>query len=210
MYQGHRRLSRVKARLLTRSKKFDLAVIAGLLVMLAFTMLLVPRAEAQLTFPRLGLSASPTSYVDSLAVEIGQEFTLYVCAFGNQPGDPLEQDISVLQWAVHQVCCGAVLQIIDTEFSPDFYHEGTPYFGVSSSSETCVSEEAIVLATLTIVLDAPEPGDYLAAAGPWAAAVDCDGNNPLFMDMPMTLTATSDGISPVSQTTWGGLKATYR
>ena len=95
------------------------------------------------------------------------------------------------------------------EYNPDFTHEGTPYFGVTSSSETCVDEDAIVLATLTMILDAPEPGDYLAAAGPYAAAYDCEGNSPLFMDMPMTITAYGD-ITPVESRTFGGLKAIYR
>ena len=209
MYKPDRPVSRVKSSRLSRLLKLDIMIISILLTLLAGGLLLAPRAEAQLTFPRLGLSASAESYVDTLTTEIGQEFTLYVCAFGFASGDPLEQDVSVLKWAVHQVCCGAVLEIMDTQYSPDFFHTGSPYMGVTSSSETCVSADAIVLAALTMRIDAPEVGDYLAAAGPFDAAVDCEGNNPLFMDMPVIITATGDP-TPVEASTWGGLKAIYR
>jgi hypothetical protein len=202
-------LSRVKTVLLSRGLKFDIMVLVGLLVVLAATMLMVPRAEAQIEFPRLGISASPTAYVDTMTVDAGQEFVLYVCALGHNPGEPLDQDVSVLQWAVHQVCCGAVLEILDVQYNPNFYHEGTPYFGVSSSSESCVTEDFITLATLTMTINAPEPGEYLAAAGPFAAAVDCEGNNPLFMDMPLTLNVVGE-VTPVSGSTWGSIKASYR
>lgn len=189
-------------------RRFSAFFSANLLA-LAVLMILAPGAQAQLDFPRLGLSTSAESYVDTLTVEIGQEFTLYVCAYGNQPGDPLNQEVSALAWAVHQVCCGAILEVVAEEYNPDFYHEGTPYFGVTSSSETCVTADSIVLATLTMVIDAPEPGEYLAAAGPFSAAVDCEGNNPLFMDMPVILTVWGEP-TPVEASTFGGLKAIYR
>ena len=189
-------------------KSSDSRIVHGLLL-LFLSLIAVSSASAQLTFPRLGISASAESYVDSLAVESGQEFTLYVCAFGFEPGEPLNQDVSVLQWAVHQVCCGAILEVLETRYNPDFTHEGTPYMGVASSSETCVSADAIVLATLTVVMNAPEPGDYLAAAGPFAPAWDCEGNNPLFMDMPLTVTIDGDP-TPGERSSWGELKALYR
>jgi hypothetical protein len=202
-------LSRAKARFLSRGLKFDIMIIGAVAVLLLAVILLAPRAEAQVSFPRLGMSASAESYVDSLTVTIGEPFTVYVCAFGFEPGEALDQEISVLQWAIHQVCCGAIFETIDTEYNPAFTHVGSPHMGVSSSSETCVTEDAIWLATITAVLDAPEPGDYLAVAGPIDAAFDCEGNNPLFMDMPMTLTATGD-ITPVVNSAWGAVKAVYR
>lgn len=209
MIKDTRPLSRVKTALISRGQRFDILVIVSVVVLLGVAMFLAPQADAQIAFPRLGISASPVSYVDSLEVDIGESFQLYVCAFGNQPGDPLEQEVSVLQWALHQVCCGAVLEVQDVDFNPDFYHEGTPTFGVASSSESCVSAESIVLATLTLTLNAPEPGVYLAAAGPFAPAIDCEGNNPLFMDMPVNLIASGE-VTPVESSTWGGLKASYR
>lgn len=182
----------------------------SLLILTALLLLLqAPGAQAQLTFPRLGFSASAESYVDTMTVEMGQEFTLYVCAFGFAPGDPLNQDVAELQWVMHQVCCGGVLEVVGVQYNPAFTHVGDPYSGVTSSSEACVNSDAIMLATLTMTLTAPEPGGYLAAAGPYAAASDCEGNHPLFMDMSMVIYATGE-ITPVASTTWGALKATYR
>ena len=209
MNGSRRTLSRVKARLLSRGLKFDIMIIVALVVLLATSLLLAPRAEAQITFPRLGLSASAESYVDTLDVAMDEPFTVYICAFGFAPGDPLEQDVSVLQWAVHQVCCGAIFETLDVEYNPAFTHFGSPHMGVTSSSETCVSQDTIWLATLTARLDAPEPGEYLVAAGPINAALDCEGNNPLFMDMPMTITAVGE-ITPVESSSWDAVKAVYR
>jgi hypothetical protein len=190
--------------------KFDIMVITALVVLLVAALVLSPgRARAQVSFPRLGMSASPDMYVPTATIEAGEPLTLYVAAFGFEPGDPLDQPVSVLPWAVHQVCCGAVLEIVDIQYNPDLTHQGDPYLGVTSSSETCIEQDSILLATLTVNFNAPEPGDYLAAAGPFAAAVDCEGSNPLFMDMPMTITVTGDP-TPTEPSRWGSLKAIYR
>ncbi len=209
MRPTQRPVSRARARLLTRDLKINIMIIASLSAILAVSLLLASPARAQLTFPRLGLSASPTAYVDTMSVPINEPFTVYICAFGFAPGDPLEQDVSVLQWAVHQVCCGALFETLAVEFNPAWSHEGTPDTGVTSTSPQCVADDAIWLATITARLDAPEPGDYLVAAGPFNAASDCEGNHPLFMDMPMMLTA-GGGITPVESTSWDAVKAVYR
>jgi hypothetical protein len=210
MTRRQRTFSRVKAALLTRGMKFDIMVITALVVLLVAALVLAPgRAEAQLTFPRLGMSASPDFFDPEITVENGETFTLHVSAVGFEPGLPMDQDVSVLQWAVHQVCCGAVLNILEVQYNPALSHSGEPYFGVSSSSETCISQDSILLATLTVSMDAPEPGEYLAAAGPFAPAFDCEGNNPLFMDMPMTITVNGEP-TPTLGSTWDSLKAIYR
>jgi hypothetical protein len=182
---------------------------AATLLIIVTTGLLAQPVKAQLSFPRLGISASAEAYVDTLTVAEGQEFTLYACAFGVEPGLPLEQDVSVLQWVIHQACCGASLVVLDTQFNPELTHIGDPYQGVISSSEICVSADSILLATLTCVMEAPEPGNYLAAAGPFGPAQDCEGGNPLFMDMPLSIRVTEDS-APVEASTWDGLKAFYR
>lgn len=202
-------MARLKTAILNRGMKLDVMIITAVLALLVTTLVLAPRAHAQLDFPRLGISASAASYVDTLTVDNLAPFTLYVCAFGSQPGQPLDQDVTTLRWGIHQVCCGAVLEVTDIAYNPDFTHTGDPYQGVTSTAETCVTADLIVLATLTVRMDAPEPGIYLAAGGPFGPTDDCAGAHPLFMDMPMSVTINGD-ITPVSASTWDGLKAIYR
>lgn len=208
----HRRIpgfARPRVDIMARGLKLEVMIVAAVVALLATTLVLAPRAHAQISFPRLGISASAESYVDTFSVDNEAPFTLYVCAFGFQSGQPLGQEVSSLQWAIHQVCCGAVLEVTGITYNPDFTHTGDPYSGVTSTSDVCVDADSIVLATLAVRMTAPEPGDYLAAAGPSGPAWDCAANNPLFMDMPMTITITGD-ITPVQASTWDGLKAIYR
>jgi hypothetical protein len=166
-------------------------------------------ARAQTVFPRMGLSASPDVYVDTIEVGVGQEFTLYACVFGHDPGQALEQPVSRLSWVIHQVCCGAQVDIVDIQYNPEFDHEGHPILGVYSSVPACYDQQAINLATLTCVLNEPIVGGVLWAAGPYDASSDCEGGNALFMGMPVTI-VPDDITTPVEATAWGTLKALYR
>ncbi len=183
----------------------------GLAAALALVALLVAGpAAAQYDFPRIGLSASPTSYVDTMTAEIGHEFTLYACVFAHEPGQPLQQPLHQVSWVVHQACCGAYLDVQSVELNPLLEHTGsTPLAGMVSSVDGCLDESAILLATLTVRLDAPGPGQYLWAAGPYAFAQDCEGGNPIFMDMPVTITVPNNS-TPTEVRDWGALKALYR
>jgi hypothetical protein len=186
----------------TLSRTVRLAALAGLL-------LAAGSASAQYDFPRIGLSAAPDRYVDAMEAEIGEEFTMYACVFAHAPGEPLQQPLQSVAWVIHQACCGAYLDLVDVVYNPEFVHVGqSPLSGVVSSAETCVDREGIWLATLTVRLDAPGPGDYLWAAGPYAGAADCDGGTPVFMDMPVNITVP--GSTPVVSSSWGTLKARYR
>lgn len=167
-------------------------------------------AAAQYEFPRIGLSASATSYVDTVTATVGDEFTLYACVFGHEPGQPLQQPLHQVAWVVHQACCGAYLDVQSVELNPLLDHIGsTPLAGIVSSVDGCLDESAILLATLTVRLDAPGPGQYLWAAGPYAYAQDCEGGNPIFMDMPVMITVP-DSSTPTEARDWGALKALYR
>jgi len=122
----------------------------------------------------------------------------------------MDQEFSTLSWVIHQVCCGAALSVESVDYSPDFQHEGHPYTGVISSSEVCVDEPYILLATMVMTLTADEDGAYLAACGPFQQAVDCAGENPLMMAMTMTLDLTGVSSTPTDRAELGEIKALYR
>ncbi len=167
-------------------------------------------AFGQYTFPRIGLSASAEAWVDSITVQPDETFTLYACVFGHDPGQALAQPLSELSWVVHQVCCGAWMNVLAVDLNPAFQHVGeSPLSGmVAVADGGCIDSPGIRLATLTVQIVAPGPGQYLWAAGPYALAHDCQGGEPIFMDMPVTVTVT--GETADRDTPWGAAKAMYR
>lgn len=167
-------------------------------------------ALGQYTFPRIGLSAAAEAWVDSISVQPDETFTLYACVFGHDPGQPLEQPLGELSWVVHQVCCGAWMNVLAVDLSPDFEHAGeSPLSGMTAvANGGCIDSPGIRLATLTVQIVAPGPGRYLWAAGPYALARDCDGNETIFMDMPVTVTVTGEAADRA--TPWSAAKALYR
>jgi len=206
-----RPLLRVKARKApeyTQPKYINRLFLVVAAVLLAVILLSASSARAQ--FPRIGISGAPDHFIESIDVVMNEEFTLYVCVFGVDEETPLDQEYSSLSWVLHQVCCGASLFVNDVVYSSDFQHEGSPSLGVISSSEVCVDEPSILLATLTMVMVADEDGGYLAACGPYQQPVDCDGNNPLLMALPMTLNLTGTPGVPTSTPAFDSLKALYR
>ncbi len=208
---NRRPVSRVKARKApkyTQPKYSNWLFLVVAAVLLAVVMLSASAAQAQ--FPRIGISASSTEYVENIDVVLNEEFTLYVCVFGEDSDTPLDQDFISLSWVLHQVCCGATLTVHNVQYNTDFQHEGTPNQGVVSSSDVCVDEPAILLATLTMTIFAEDDGAYLAACGPYQQPVDCEGGNPLLMAMPMTLNLTGAGSVPTDHSVFGELKALYR
>jgi len=189
--------------------RFPQARRAATIGVLAGALLAAASASAQYDFPRIGLSAAPDRYVDAMEAGIGEEFTIYACVFAHVPGEPLQLPLRSVAWVIHQACCGASLDVVDVQYNPDLLHEGrSPLSGMVSSVEGCLDQDGIWLATLTVRLNAPGPGDYLWAAGPYAAAVDCDGGNPFFMDMPVNITVPAS--TPSANSSWGTLKAGYR
>ncbi|MCB1183804.1 hypothetical protein KDM41_10250 [bacterium] len=179
------------------------------LPILALLLLAAGAARSQEVFPRIGLSASQDHHVDRIVIDPDSTFTIYAMAFGNQPGMPMDQPVTSLHWVIHQVCCGAAVQIVDMELNPDLEHEGHPLAGMVSSAPTCLDQDAIWLASMTVRVAAPFSGDYLWAAGPFGAAQDCDGGSPFFMDLPITVSVEGD-VLPNDQPTFGSLKARFR
>jgi hypothetical protein len=182
---------------------------AGLVALVALLLLVAGAARAQEEFPRIGLSASRDVYLDHITVDMGATFTLYAMAFGHTPGQPLGETVLSLPWVIHQVCCGAVLDLQDMELNPDLIHDGHPLAGMVTSSEQCLDQDSIWLATLTVRVAAELPGDYLWAAGPYGPVENCEGTNPFFMAMPVTITFEGEP-TPTTDHAWGAIKSLYR
>jgi len=164
---------------------------------------------AQTDFPRLGLSAAPDAYISTIEVAAGEPFQVYVVAKGPDGSDVLPFDLLSLEWAVFAPCCGASYEIIAMEFNPLLDHVGHPFSGVDSSSEICLDDDFLYLASLTFEMRVELPGNYILPAGAIGPAYDCDGESHFFFDL--TVEAIVDGgFTPNVTSTWGALKASYR
>lgn len=173
---------------------------------LLLVLLIAPQVRAQ---PRIGLSASKDIYVDNISVPFDTDFQVYAMVFGSEPGTAMNQAVSSLPWVIHQVCCGAVVEILHIEFNPELEHTGHPLGGTVSSVETCIDQDSIWLATLTVRLTTEQEGYVLWASGPFGPILDCEGGVPFFMNMPLTIAL--DGEPTPNQTSqWGQVKAMYR
>jgi hypothetical protein len=181
----------------------------GLFLLVALLMLTASVARSQNMYPRVGLSFSPDEHVESQVVVPGEEFTLYVCIFGPETGIPVNQPFSSLSWVIHQVCCGAEVDILHYDLNPDLASVGHPLVGVLTTAETCYDRESTLLASMTCTLDNPTPGGVLWAAGPSDASFDCSGGNALFMGMAVNI-LVEDDVLPVEDSSWGSIKAIYR
>lgn len=201
---------RISAKVRSRSGSGSwTAICLGLFLLLGLVLLLAGTARSQNMYPRVGLSFSPDEHVDSQVVVPGEEFTLYVCIFGPQTGMPVEQPFTSLSWVIHQVCCGAEVNILNYDLNPELTNEGHPLVGVLTTAETCYDRESTLLGTMTCTLENPTPGGVLWAAGPSDAAYDCTGGNALFMGMAVNILVEED-ILPVEDSSWGSIKAIYR
>jgi hypothetical protein len=178
-------------------------------ILLTAALALTAAGAAAQDAPRIGISAAPDSYVGELVVGEGEVFTLYACIFGPAGGEPVELQLASVAWVIHQVCCGAEINIHDIQFNPDLIHEGHPLVGVSSTTPTCIDEQGVVLATMQASLANIQTQEMLWAAGPFGPARDCDGGSPLLDALPLTI--IYDGvITPDETTSWGAVKAVYR
>ena len=181
----------------------------SLFLLVAWLVLTAGVARSQNMYPRVGLSFSPDEYLESQVVVPGEEFTLYVCIFGPEAGLPVDQPFTSLSWVIHQVCCGAEVDILNYDLNPELNNEGHPLVGVLTTADTCYDRESTLLATMTCTLDNPTPGGVLWAAGPSDAAYDCTGGNALFMGMAVNILVDED-VLPVEDSSWGSIKAIYR
>jgi hypothetical protein len=181
-----------------------------LLPLAAVLLLLAGAATAQLPPPnaRLGLSAAPDRHEPILQIQLGDPFTLYMIATGNE-GAPLPYSVSAFEWAVYAVCCGGAGEIIDVQYNPALSHEGHPFIGVMSTAPGCLEDGVLSLAAVTFVLDIDRPGSYLIHAGAIGPTRDCAGEGHLMMDL--TVEVQVQGSTTTSHTrNWGSLKASYR
>jgi len=188
----------------TFTLSFSIALSVALVLFLFIT-----NARAQTEYPRMGLSASPDEYVNTIEIVPGEDFTLYACVFGPGPGEPVGQPFTSLSWVIHQVCCGATVDIRDFQFNPDLDNTGHPLVGVVTTTATCYDKDSVLLATITCNMNNPTPEGVLWAAGPFDASYDCQGGNALFMGMAVTINADGDAL-PVEESRWGSIKAMYR
>ncbi len=188
------------------SSRYRLVRAAALTILLVVT--LAASAGAQVDRPRIGLSAAKTTYVDSITVAPGAEFELYAIATG-AAGQVMNQPVSSMPWVIHQVCCGALVEILEVKFNPDLQHEGHPLAGTTSFVETCIDQDTIWLATLKVQMVSTQAEDVLWAAGPFGPIVDCDGEVPFFGSLPITIIL--DGVpTPSEISPWGSVKAMFR
>ena len=167
---------------------------------------------AQAQFPeysRIGLSLAPDHYERYLEIGMDETFEVYVVALGHNDEDPLPFDVAALRWAIYQACCGSDLEILSTTYSDQLEHSGDPLGGVVSSSELCVTDDFLYLASVTIILRAQSAGTYFVAAGPTDWATDCNNENVTMTDLPVEITLTE--VTPNSnQSSWSTVKSIYR
>lgn len=182
---------------------------AGLLLTLALSWAFAGLATAQSAMPRIGLSAARDTYVGEITVEPNQDFTLYAMIFGADNVTPLKQTITEIPWVIHQVCCGAVLTISAAEFNPALETVGNPLAGTISTVPTCVAQDNIWLATLTVQMESTQPGSYEWASGPFGTILDCNAETVFMRGLAVTVTMEGSPV-PNEVSSWGQIKATYR
>ena len=179
--------------------------LAGLMVLLVSA-----TAGAQTLLPGLGLSAEKDVYVDRIDVEFGTDFTIYVMAMNLDAGGAANQQLTSMPWVIHQVCCGAVVELMDVTFNPALQHTGHPLAGMVSTSDNCLDQKQVWLATLTVRMVEPASEEILWAGGPFGSITDCEGEVPLFTGLGVTIAMVDGEPTPSAQSSWGGLKAVYR
>jgi hypothetical protein len=183
------------------------SMIRRLVMLGALAALLIPVA-AQSGYPALGLSAAPDSYVDEITVEYGSNFTLYVVLMGSD-GEALPFDLSTINWALLGSCCGgSPAYYIDTILTSEMTHTGDPTLAISSTAETCVTSDFIMLAEVSFNwIYQPNTTFHLGVAN-LSAAVDCEDEPWILTGAPLLVIPT--GLVPNESDTWSGIKAIYR
>jgi hypothetical protein len=167
-------------------------------------------AAAQVTFPRLGLSAAPDHYDPDIEVEGDETFQLHILVLGDTDGEPLEQDYGLFHWAVLEACCGGAAVIIDEEYNPACEHDGAPLSGVVTTAEECMGGDVVRLCTLTLQMTVDEPGIYYIIAGPLSLSQTCDQQGVVMTDMLVDIHYTPANSTPTEQSTWSEVKSLFR
>lgn len=172
--------------------------------------------------PRLGLSASPTSLVDSLSALPGEPFVAYMIALGPGADQPAPFPVTEISWIKHTGCCGVDFEILDVVYNPDLEHVGDPLSGVTTTAPECLEQDFVLLATITFAIHYPTQGLALMPAGATGPALDCASTGFLCFDLLLQVTMEDGVISGVPDepepgwgpavegATWGKIKGIYR
>lgn len=180
------------------------ALLAACLVVL----LALPATAQFLTFPRIGVSAAPDRYEPEIAVHGAEPFELHVIAIPPEGQQAFDHDFGQFQWAVLEACCGGAAEIIGEAYNLAYEHVGSPYAGVVTTSEECMSGEVVWLCTLTVQMVVDQPGSYYVSAGPLALSQTCDGQDVVMTDLMVYVDYTSD-VTPVEASSLSEVKALF-
>lgn len=181
---------------------------AALVAACFMVLLAVPSAAQYLTFPRIGVSAASDRYEPEIDVHGDEAFQIHVVALPAEGEEALTHDFGQFQWAVLEACCGGAAAIIAEQYNPAYEHVGSPYAGVVTTSEECMSGEVVWICTLTVQMVVDEPGNYYIAAGPLALSQTCDGQGVVMTDLMVFVNYTSD-VTPVESTSLSDVKALF-
>ena len=165
-------------------------------------------AAAQTSYPALGLSAAPDSYVAEITVEYGTNFTLYVVLMGADE-EVLPFDFNSLSWALLGSCCGGSPAFyLDTILTQDMDHVGDPTLAITSTATSCITSDFILLAEVSFNWIYEPASTFHLGVANLSAAEDCEGEPWILTGAPLLVIPT--GVTPAESSTWGGVKSLYR
>jgi len=156
---------------------------------------------------RLGLSALPDMYVDTIQPNIGETFILYVVLDGLD-GAPLTFSLQTVEWIVHTACCGdSPVSITSLVHSPLLEAAGDPYDSVVTVAP-CPTADTLLLATVTFDWLLEGATTFMLSAGALSGALDCDGDAHLLQTLNVLVEGQDP--APVETESWSGIKALFR
>jgi len=157
---------------------------------------------------RLGLSASPGSYVPSIAPTVGEPFTLYVVLSGLAADVPPPFDLDTVTWLIHTECCGDTpVGVTSLTYAAGVVASGDPYEAVTTSLMDCPDSGTVLLATAHFEWLLEGELQFLLSAGAITAALACDDSAHLLQ----TLTVSVEGQdpTPVASSNWSSVKSLF-
>lgn len=157
---------------------------------------------------RLGLSASPESYVPTIAPMVGEGFALHVILTSMADDVPLPFSLDAVTWLVHTECCGdSPVGVTSLAFADGITATGDPYEAVTTTLADCPDTDTVLLATARFEWLLEGQAQFLLSAGAITAALACDGSAHLLQ----TLTVSVEGQdpTPVASSTWSGVKSLF-
>ena len=157
---------------------------------------------------RLGLSAAPDQYVETIAPTIGEPFTLHVILTGMNEDEPLAFNLQSVTWLIHTVCCGdSPVGVTDLVYGDGITAVGDPYEEVTTSVPDCPGGETLLLATAQFEWLLEGETSFLLSAGALTAGLACDDSAHLLQTLVVDVVGQDP--SPVEADTWSGIKALY-